>query len=91
LSDAETQRIEGVYRQEFGPPPDIRSMSDMDIALHNREAMWPPRCAKAADGIHRIAKVSPKLSNVHDGWTYQGVCGLCGEMVDTGEPYAPKD
>lgn len=91
LSDAETKRIEGIYREEFGPPPEIRSMSHLDSALHNREVMWPPRCAKAADGIHRIAKVSPKPSEIHEGWTYQGVCGLCGEMVDTGEPHVPKD
>lgn len=91
LSDAEAEHMERIYREEFGPPPDIRSMSDLHIALHNREVMWPPRCAKAADGIHRIAMVSPKPSDVHDGWTYQGVCGLCGEMIDTGEPHVPKD
>lgn len=91
LTDAETQRVESIYREEFGPPPEIRSMSDLDIALHNREVMWPPRCAKASDGNHRVAKVSPKPSRIHEDWTYQGVCGLCGEMVDTGEPHAPKD
>ena len=91
LSDTEAERIERIYREAFGPPPEIRSTSDMGIALHNREVTWPPRCAKAADGIHRIAKVSPSLSDIHEGWTYQGVCGLCGEMVDTGTPHVPKD
>ena len=86
LTDEEVGRIERVYQEVFGGPPDIRSMSDLDIALQNREVMWPVRCEKAADGIHRIAKVKPHPSEVHEGWTYQGVCGLCGELVDTGEP-----
>ena len=87
LTDAEVTRVEQIYDGIFGGPPDIRSMSDLDIALHNREVMWPVRCAKAADGIHRIAKVASRPSEIHDGWTYQGICGLCGELVDTGEPY----
>ena len=35
--------------------------------------------------------VAPKRSEVHVGWTYQGICDLCGEMVDTGEPYKESD
>jgi hypothetical protein len=91
LTDEEAERVERIYREVFDGPPDIRSMSDLDIALHNREVMWPVHCEKAADGRHRIAKVKPKPSEVHEGWTYQGVCGLCGELVDTGEPYDAKD
>jgi hypothetical protein len=90
LSDAEIERIERMYREDFGGPPDIRSMSDLDIALQNREAMWPLHCERAEDGRHRIGKVTPKPSDIHEGWTYQGVCGLCGELVDTGEPYERK-
>lgn len=90
LSDAEIERIERMYQDDFGGPPDVRSMSDLDIALQNRETMWPLRCEKAEDGRHRLGKVTPKRSEVHEGWTYQGVCGLCGELVDTGEPYEPK-
>ena len=66
-------------------------MKDLDIALHNREEGWPTRCEKASDGRHRIAKVAPKPSEIFAGWTYRGVCGLCGEMVDTGEPYEKRD
>ena len=87
LTDAEVGRIERMYQEAFGGPHDIHSMKDLDIALHNREGGWPPRCEKAANGMHRIAKVVPKPSEVFEGWTYQGVCGLCGEMIDTGEPY----
>jgi len=87
LTDEEVQRMEGIYQDVFGGPPDIHSMKDLDIALQNREVMWPVRCEKAEDGMHRIAKVKPLASQVHEGWTYQGVCGLCGELVDTGEPY----
>lgn len=90
LRDAEIERIERMYQDDFGGPPDVRSMSDLDIALQNREAMWPLRCEKAEDGRHRIGKVTPKRSEIHEGWTYQGVCGLCGELVDTGDPYAPR-
>ncbi len=36
---------------------------------------------------HLPERVKPLASDVHEGWTYQGVCGLCGELVDTGEPY----
>lgn len=90
LTDEEVQRIEHIYREVFGGPPEKRSMKDLDIALQNREVMWPVYCKKAADGQHRIAKVKPQPSKVHEGWTYQGVCGLCGELVDTGEPYDPK-
>lgn len=86
LTDAEVRRIKGIYQKTFGGPPDIRSMSDLDIALWDRKIMWPMRCTKAADGRHRIAKVKPRPSEVHEGWTYQGICGLCGELVDTGEP-----
>src|SRR3546814_10256077 len=71
-------------------PPAIRSMSDLDIALQNREVVWPVHCKKAPDGQHRIAKVAARPSEIHSGWTYQGVCGLCGEMVDTREPCDPK-
>ena len=91
LTDDEAEHIERTYREVFAPPPEIRSMKDMDIALHNREIMWPPHCAKAADSMHRIARVTPKRSEVHDGWTYQGICGLCGELVDTGEPCEPAE
>jgi hypothetical protein len=90
LNDEEVKRIEHIYQEVFGEPPDIRSMKDLDIALQNREVMWPIRCEKAADGRHRIAKVKPQPSEAHEGWTYQGVCGLCGELVDTGEPYEHK-
>lgn len=86
LNADEASRVERIYDEELGPPPEIRSMSDLDIALHNREVMWPLVCEKAADGIHRIGMVKPMPSKIHEGWTYQGVCGLCGEMVDTGEP-----
>ena len=91
LTAEETQRVERTYHEVFGGPPEIRSMSDLQIALHNREVMWPRRCEKAADARHRIAKVKPQPSEVHEGWTYQGVCGLCGELVDTGEPYEKRD
>lgn len=90
LNDEEVQRIEHIYQEVFGRPPEIRSVSDLDVALHNREIMWPVRCEKAADGRHRIARVRPQPSELHDGWTYQGVCGLCGELVDTGEPCEPE-
>lgn len=86
LTDEEARRIERTYHEAFGEPPDIRSMSDLDIALRNRDAMWPVRCEKAADGKHRISRVTARPSQIHDGWTYQGICGLCGELVDTGEP-----
>lgn len=87
LTTDEVGWIEGLYSEAFGPPPQIRSTRDLIIALHNREIMWPSHCSKAADGIHRVAKVAPRPSEMHEGWTYQGVCGLCGELVDTGEPY----
>ncbi len=86
LTDEETKRIEAIYHEEFGPPPAIHSMSDLDIALQNREVGWPPTCSKADDGRHRIPHVAPAPSDVFDGWTDQGVCGLCGELVDTGMP-----
>ncbi|WPZ34523.1 Fic family protein [Thalassobaculum sp. OXR-137] len=87
LTGEEADNVERLYASVFGSPPEIRSMSDLDIALRNREIMWPPHCTKARDGNHRIAKVTPRRSTVHEGWTYQGVCGLCGEMIDTGEPH----
>jgi len=87
LSDEEAKRIEAIYSEEFGPPPQIQSMSDLDIALQNREVGWPPTCDKSDDGRHRIPGVAPGPSEFFEGWTYQGVCGLCGELVDTGDPY----
>lgn len=91
LTDAEVERIERLYEETFGGPPHIRSMSDLDIALHNREIGWPPTCEKAPDGRHRIAKVRGKPSAVFEGWTLQGVCSLCEQLVDTGEPYDKRD
>lgn len=87
LSDEEAKRVEAIYGAEFGPPPKIQSMSDLDIALQNREVGWPPICSKSEDGRHRIPGVAPGPSEHFEGWTYQGVCGLCGELVDTGDPY----
>jgi len=87
LSDAEVSRIEQLYQETFGGPPEIHSMSDLDIALQNREVSWPPYCEKAPDGKHRIPKVTPKPSQHFEGWTYQGECSLCGQLVDTGDPY----
>ena len=87
LADEEADRIERTYREIFGDPPAIHSMSDMDIALQNREVGWPPWCEKAADRRHRIATVTPQRSERFEGLTYQGVCNLCGQLVDTGEPY----
>ena len=86
LNGEEVQRIERIYQEVFGGPPNIRSMKDLDIALLNREVMWPTHCAKAADGMHRIANVKSQPSKIHEGWTLQGICGLCSELVDTGEP-----
>ena len=86
LTEEEVARIERLYDSEFGEPLRIRSMSDLDIALHNREVSWPPTCEKSSDGRHRIAKVTGRPSNIFNGWTLQGVCSLCGHSVDTGEP-----
>ncbi len=65
-------------------------MEDLNIALQNREGLWLPRYEKTADGTHRITRVKPHPSKVQEGWTYQGVCGLCGELVDSGELHDPK-
>lgn len=86
LTDEETLRIESIYGEEFGPLPRFRRMKELDVALHSREIGWPPTCDKSDDGRHRIPNLAPGPSNVFDGWTYQGVCGLCGELVDTGDP-----
>ena len=91
LTDEETERIERLCAEMFGPPPEIRSSSDLYIAIQNREVSWPPRCRSSEDGRHRIAKLSGRPSTVFDGWTLQGTCGLCGELVDTGEPYEKHD
>ena len=77
----------GFSVEEFGPPPQFKSMKDLDIALQNRDVGWPPTCDKSDDERHRIASVAPGPSEYFEGWTYQGVCGLCGELVDTGDPY----
>ena len=66
-------------------------MSDLDVAIHNREMEWPPGCSKSPDGRHRIAKLSGRPSAVFDGWTLQDNCGLCGEPVDTGEAFEKRD
>ena len=91
LTEEEVRRVEYIYQDIFGAPPAFGSMKDLDIALQNREVMWPVRCKKAQDGLHRIGKVKPQPSSVHEGWTYQGICGLCGKLVDTGEPYERRD
>ena len=91
LTNTEVDRIERLYAETFGPPPEIHSMTDLDIALHNREIEWPPHCSKSPDGRHRIAKLSGRPSTVFDSWTLQGNCSLCGELVDTGEPYEKRD
>ena len=91
LTDLETERIERLYAEVFGPPPEIRSSSDLDIAIQNREVSWPLRCRSSEDGRHRIAKLSGRPSTVFDGWTLQGTCSLCGQLVDTGEPYEKRD
>ena len=91
LTDEETEWIERLCAEMFGPPPEILSSSDLDIAIQNREVSWPPRCRSSEDGRHRIAKLSGRPSTVFDGWTLQGTCGLCGEPVDTGEPYEKHD
>jgi hypothetical protein len=91
LTDEEVDRIERLYEEIFGPPPEIHSMKDLDIAIHNREVSWPPRCRNSQDGRHRIAKLSGRPSTVFDGWTLQGDCSLCGELVDTGDPYEKRD
>ncbi len=66
-------------------------MSDLDIAIHNREASWPPHFEKSADGCHRIATANGLPSKMHDVRTLQGDCSLCGKLVDTGEPYEKRD
>jgi hypothetical protein len=71
FSDEEAKRVEAIYDIEFGPP--LQS--------------WPPICDKADDGRHRIPGVMPGLSDNCEGWTYQGYCVLCGELIDTCEPY----
>jgi hypothetical protein len=91
LTDEEVDRVERLYVERFGPPPEIRSTSDLDIALHNRDVEWPIRCSRSPDGRHRIAKLAGRPSSIHDGWTLQGECSLCGELVDTGEPAARRD
>jgi len=91
LTDEEVDRVERLYAESFGPPPEIHSMSDLDIALHNREVEWPARCSRSSDGRHRIAKLSGRPSTVFDGWTLQGTCSLCGELVDTGQPAEKRD
>src|SRR3546814_6532047 len=85
LTDAEVENVERIYKEVFGGPPAIRSMSDLDIALQNREVVWPVHCKKAHDGQHRIAKVAARQSEIHSGWTYKGVCGLCRSEEHTSE------
>jgi hypothetical protein len=87
FSDEEAKRVEVIYDREFGPPPQFKSMKDLDIAPQNRDVGWPLTCDKSDDERHRIASVAPGPSEFFEGWTYQGVCGLCGELVDTGDPY----
>ena len=91
LTDEETERIERLYAEIFGPPPEIGSSSNLDIAIQNREVSWPPRCRSSEDGQHRIARLSGRPSTVFEGWTLQGTCSLCDELVDTGEPYEKHD
>ena len=77
-------------RREIVTPPMpsyIRGMSDLDIAIHNREIAWPPTCAKSPTGQHRMPGLAPRPSSAFGGWTYQGICSNCGVMVDTGDPY----
>ncbi len=62
----------------------IHSMSDLDIAIHNREMSWPPHREKSADGCHRIATTNGLPSKVHDVRTLQGDCSL--RFVDY-DPY----
>ncbi len=87
LTDAEAERIERLYGEAFGVPPELRSMKDLDITLQNREVGWPPLCAKSPDGRHRLAKLAGKPSEHFGGWTLQGICSLCDQSVDTGEPH----
>lgn len=91
LTDEEAERAERFYDEIFGGPPDIHSMSDLDIAVQNREVDWPPHCEKSEDGRHRIANVTGRPSEVHEGWTLQGKCSRCSQMVDTGWPYEKQD
>ena len=91
LTDEETETIERLYAETFGPPPEYRSFKDLDIAIQNREVSWPPYCRRSDDGRHRIARLGGRPSTVFDGWTLQGTCSLCGESVDTGEPYEKGD
>jgi hypothetical protein len=69
------------------PPTSIRRMSDIDIAVHNREVVWPPTCNKSPTGQHRVPGTTPRPSGIYGGWTYQGPCLNCGVVVDTGDPY----
>ena len=91
LTDEETERIERLYDEVFGPPKEIRRSKDLYVAILNREVNWPPRCRHSEDGRHRIARLSGRASTVFEGWTLQGTCSLCDELVDTGEPYEKHD
>lgn len=91
LTDAEIERIERLYKETFGGPPELRSMKDLDIALQNREVGWPPFCEKSPDRRHRLAKLTGRPSEHFGGWTLQGVCSLCDQLVDTGEPYEKRN
>ena len=91
LTDEEAERAERLYDEIFGGPPEIHSMSDPEIAVQNREVDRSPVCEKSEDGRHRIANVTGRPSEVHEGWTLQGKCSRCGQMVDTGWPYEKQD
>jgi hypothetical protein len=91
LTDEEAERAERIYDEVFGGPPEIHSMSDLHTAVLNREVDWPPVCEKSEDGRHRIANVTSRPSEVHEGWTLQGECSRCGQMVDTGWPYEKQE
>ena len=86
LTDEETERIERHYGEAFGPPPETRNSRSPYVAMVNREISWPPRCRSSKDGRHHVTRLGGRPSTVFDCWTLQGICSLCGELVDTGEP-----
>src|SRR3546814_13982806 len=69
LTDAEVENVERIYKEVFGGPPALRSMSDVDSALQHRAVVWPVHCKKATDGPHRIAEGGARASDIP---THQG-------------------
>ncbi len=86
LTDGEAEGIERHYNEVFGPSPETLDSRNPYVTIVNREVTWPPRCRSSEDGRHHVARLGGRPSTVFDGWTLQGTCSLCGELVDTGEP-----